>query len=155
MQVQSFLSQRRTRCGVEASSKKRALEVLSQLIASDQPTLSADEIFKNFTNRERLGSTGLGLGIAIPHCRIKNCASIVGALIKLSKPIDYDAIDGQPVDILFALVVPEEAHDAHLQTLATIAERLNQPAYLEALRATVDCEALFAIATTEDISVIA
>ncbi len=155
MQVQSFLSQHRTRCGVEASSKKRALEVLSQLIASDQPTLSADEIFKNFTNRERLGSTGLGQGIAIPHCRINNCASIVGALIKLSTPIDFDAIDGQPVDILFALVVPEEAHDAHLQTLAAIAERLIQPLYLEALRATENCETLFAVATAEDLSAIA
>jgi nitrogen PTS system EIIA component len=155
MQVQSFLSQHRTRCGVEAASKKRALEVLSQLIAQDQPTLNADEIFKNFIGRERLGSTGLGLGIAIPHCRINNCASIVGALIKLSKPIDYDAIDGQPVDILFALVVPEEAHDAHLQTLATIAERLNQPTFLAALRATQDCSALFNIASTEDISAIA
>lgn len=151
MQVRSFLSQHRTQCGVEASSKKRALEILSQLIAKDQPTLNADEIFINFTARERLGSTGLGQGIAIPHCRTKNCAGIVGALITLTQPIDYDAVDGHPVDILFALVVPEEAHDAHLQTLATIAERLNRPEFLDALRNAEGQTALFDLAIAEDL----
>ncbi|NIB41857.1 PTS IIA-like nitrogen regulatory protein PtsN [Pseudomaricurvus alkylphenolicus] len=134
MQVQSFLSQHRVSCGVEASSKKRALQALSQLIAADQPSLNPDDIFLNLIGREKLGSTGLGQGIAIPHCRIKNCAGTIAALIQLRTPVDFEAIDDQPVDILFALLVPEEAHDAHLQTLASLAERLNHPTYLEALR---------------------
>lgn len=143
MQVQSFLSQHRTRSGVEAGSKKRALQILAQLIAEDQPTLSADDIFTNLVGRERLGSTGLGGGIAIPHCRINNCASTVGALIQLQSPIDYEAIDGQPVDILFALIVPEEAHDEHLQTLAAIAGQLHRPGYLQSLRDSQDSHSLW------------
>ncbi len=150
MDVRSFLSQHRTRCGVEANSKKRALEVLSLIISEDQPTLNADEIFINLTARERLGSTGLGLGIAIPHCRLSNCDSTIGALVTLPSPIDYESIDGQPVDILFALIVPEEAHDAHLQTLAAIAERLHNPDFLKTLRQAADDEALFAAAISLD-----
>ncbi len=149
MQVESFLSQHRTRCGVAANSKKRALQVISELIAEDQPTLSADEIFLSLTARERLGSTGVGSGVAIPHCRINNCANTVGALIQLQKPIDYEAIDGQPVDLLFALIVPEEAHDTHLHTLAAIAEQLNHPEYLRALRDASDSELLYKAATTQ------
>ncbi|GAB3094155.1 PTS IIA-like nitrogen regulatory protein PtsN [Aestuariicella hydrocarbonica] len=152
MEVQSFLSQHRTRCGVEASSKKRALQILSELIAEDQPTLSADEIFLNLTARERLGSTGLGGGIAIPHCRINNCATTVGALIQLQTPIDYEAIDSKPVDLLFALIVPEEAHDEHLQTLATIAEQLSQPGYLQSLRSAKDSESLFQAAISQAVT---
>ena len=150
MDVRSFLSQHRTRCGVEANSKKRALEVLSLIISEDQPTLNADEIFINLTARERLGSTGLGLGIAIPHCRLGSCSSTIGALVTLPTPIDYESIDGQPVDILFALVVPEEAHEAHLQTLAAIAERLNDPDFLKTLRQADDNESLFAAAISLD-----
>nr|WP_304504180.1 PTS IIA-like nitrogen regulatory protein PtsN [Aestuariicella albida] len=150
MQVRSFLSQHRTLCGVEAGSKKRALQVISQLIAEDQPTLNADDIFTSLISRERLGSTGLGEGIAIPHCRINNCASTVGALIQLQSPIDYESIDGQPVDILFALIVPEEAHDEHLQTLAAIAEQLHQPGYLQSLRDASDSDNLYQAATEQD-----
>ncbi len=150
MDVKTFLSQHRTRCGVETSSKKRALEILSQTISEDQPTLDANEIFQNLIAREKLGSTGLGQGIAIPHCRLSNCASTVGALITLASPIDFEAIDGKPVDILFALVVPEEAHEAHLQTLSAIAERLNQSDFLKQLRHSDSAEKLFAAATSQD-----
>ncbi|WP_439133183.1 PTS sugar transporter subunit IIA [Pseudomaricurvus sp.] len=146
------MSQHRTYCGVEASSKKRALQVISQLIAEDQPTLNADEIFTSLISRERLGTTGLGGGIAIPHCRINNCANTVGALIQLQSPIDYESIDGQPVDILFALIVPEEAHDEHLKTLAAIAEQLHHPDYLQNLRDASDTQSLYLAATEQDAS---
>lgn len=152
MQVQSFLSQHRTRSGVEAGSKKRALQILSELIAEDQPTLDADDIFTNLLGRERLGSTGLGGGIAIPHCRISNCASTVGALIQLQAPIEYESVDGQPVDILFALIVPEEAHDEHLQTLAAIAEQLHRPGYLQSLRDAKDSTSLWQAAIQQSTS---
>lgn len=150
MDVETFLSRHRTRCGVEASSKKRALQALSELIAEDQPTLSADEIFTSLTARERLGSTGLGQGVAIPHCRISNCASTIGALIQLQQPIDYEAVDGQPVDLLFALIVPEEAHDTHLQSLAAIAGKIQQPGYLSRLRQAGSSEQLYEAAIEPD-----
>ncbi len=137
MQIQTFLAPRRTLCGVEGGSKKRVLHTLAQHIADDLPTLDADELFSRLIARERLGSTGLGHGIAIPHCRIENCTGTVGALITLDQPVDFDAIDGEPVDIVFALLVPEEAHDDHLQTLATLAGLFSDAEFRQQLR---DCK---------------
>lgn len=150
MQIKSFLSQHRVACNVETNSKKRALQTLSELIATDFSDLDADEIFLSFTSRERLGSTGMGNGIAIPHCRLKSCTQTIGALMQLHNSIDYEAIDDNPVDIIFALIVPEDAHDAHLQTLAALAERLSQPPYLDAIRKASNCEELYQAATSLD-----
>ncbi len=147
MQIQSFLSLCRTRCDAESSSKKRALEFVANVIAEDNPTLDSDEIFLNLTARERLGSTGLGNGIAIPHCRTQNCSTITGALIKLSSPIEYESLDDNPVDLIFALIVPEEAHDQHLKILAILAEKLSQKDYLQKLRSSKDDLELFSVAT--------
>jgi PTS system nitrogen regulatory IIA component len=143
MQVSNFLSPRRTLCGAACGSKKRALELIANTLASEDHILSADDIFTSLTARERLGSTGLGGGIAIPHCRISNCASISGVLLSLPKAIDFESADDQPVDIVFALIVPEEAHDQHLQTLAVLAEKLTQPDYLKKLRSCTNSEELF------------
>ena len=146
MQIEDFLSPSRTRCDV-ASSKKRALELIANTLADDNPTLNADDIFLSLTARERLGSTGLGHGIAIPHCRINNCPSITAVLIKLEQPIDYAALDDERVDIIFALIVPEEAHDQHLQILALLAERFSQDEFRDNLRAANNHQELFQIAT--------
>lgn len=143
MDVSLILSPRRVLCGAQGISKKRTLETLAQFIAEDIPTLDADELFRNLIAREKLGSTGIGQGIAIPHCRLKNCTGTVGALITLQEPIDFDAIDGKPVDIIFALLVPEEANDEHLQTLAGLAERLSQTSYRESLRKAKDATSLY------------
>ncbi|MEJ2417231.1 MAG: PTS sugar transporter subunit IIA [Exilibacterium sp.] len=143
MQIESILAQHRTQCGVQGGSKKRVLETLANLITNDLPTLDANELFRRLIARERLGSTGIGHGIALPHCRIENCTGTVGALLTLKTPIDYDAIDGEPVDVIFALVVPEEAHDEHLQTLAALAEKLSNPGYLKTLRHAKDDQTLY------------
>lgn len=143
MQIQSLISPGRTLCDVEAGSKKRALELLANTIARDIPTIDADELFRRLIGRERLGSTGIGHGIAIPHCRAEHCNGTVGALITLTTPIDFDAIDSQPVDILFALLVPEDAHNEHLQTLAALAGALNNAEYRQRLRAANSNEALY------------
>lgn len=142
MQIQSILAPRRTLCGVEGGSKKRTLEILANLIAQDIPTLNADDLFRRLIARERLGSTGLGHGIAIPHCRIENCTGTVGALIKLAHPVDFDAIDGEPVDIVFALLVPEEATDDHLQILATLAGLFSDTEFRNQLRRATSDEEL-------------
>lgn len=149
MQIESLISPGRTLCGVEGGSKKRALELLANSIAQDIPEIDADELFRRLIGRERLGSTGIGHGVAIPHCRIDRCEAAVGALITLADPIDFDAIDSQPVDILFAMLVPEDAHDEHLQTLATLAGALNNPDYRQRLRKATSDEELYqaAIAT--------
>jgi len=91
-------------------------------------------VFDRLLERERLGSTGLGEGIAIPHCRLKHCPQAIGVLFSLSEQIDYDSIDKKPVDLVFALLVPEEATDEHLQILSRLAGNFSQPEYRERLR---------------------
>ncbi|MEN0036938.1 MAG: PTS IIA-like nitrogen regulatory protein PtsN [Cellvibrio sp.] len=143
MQIQDLITPGRTLCGVEGGSKKRALELLANTIAQDIPDIDADDLFRRLIGRERLGSTGIGHGIAIPHCRAEHCTGTIGALITLVDPIDFDAIDSQPVDILFAMLVPEDAHSEHLQTLAALAAALNNADYRQSLRAATSNNALF------------
>lgn len=143
MQIESILTPCRTRCGLEGGSKKRALELLASTICEDIPTIDADDLFFRLVNRERLGSTGLGKGIAIPHCRIDNCTGPVGALITLATPVDFDSIDGEPVSILFALLVPENAHEDHLKILATLAGAFNDSEFRQRLMDAEDSQALF------------
>jgi PTS system nitrogen regulatory IIA component len=146
MQIQSLLTPERTCSGLEASSKRRALELLAQLIAQDIPTIDADDLLRRFLARERLGSTGVGHGIAIPHCRINNTTGAVGALITLAQPVEFDAIDAEPVDILFAMLVPEDAHDEHLKNLAALAGALTRNEFRQRLRSASDNTALYSAA---------
>lgn len=135
MKLSQILSPERTRCDVESSSKKRALEDIAQLVADDVGGLDAGELFNQLLAREKLGSTGLGDGVAIPHCRAADCPRVVGALLKLDSPIDFEAVDDVPVDLLFALIVPEQAHDEHLKALAAIAELASRDDFRRQLRA--------------------
>ena len=121
MQLTDFLTTDRIACDVNAHSKKRALEELSELISHDQDSISATDIFDCLLSRERLGSTGIGFGVAIPHGRLKDSSHPTAALIQLNHGIDFDAVDNQPVDLLFALVVPDNATEAHLKILALLA----------------------------------
>jgi len=129
-----LLTPERTACQVPGLSKKRLFETLARIISDDQISLSYDEVFGQLIARERLGSTGLGEGIAIPHCRIGNCSQPLGTLITLSEPIDFDAPDNQPVDLVFALLVPEEANQQHLDTLASLARLFSQTSFCNDLR---------------------
>ncbi len=115
-----------TRTGVTAQSRKRAIEVASDLLAARHPELSERILFDELMSRERLGSTGLGDGVAIPHCRTE-CDRILGAFLKLDKPVDYDAPDGKGVDLLFVLIVPPEESSAHLEVLAALARLFQEP----------------------------
>ena len=134
MQLSEIINVNRIKSGINVKSKKRALEALSELITQDQSQLDSSSIFDSLISRERLGSTGVGYGIAIPHGRIKNCKQITGALIHFDEGVDFDAIDNQPVDIMFALVVPEESTDEHLQVLALLASMFNEESFREKLR---------------------
>ncbi len=121
MDLTRLISIDRIACNPDIRSKKRALEKLSTLLAtaSDQTSMN---IFDKLIERERLGSTGLGQGIALPHGRLGQGDDIIAAFIKLPEAISFDSADGQPVDLLFALLVPEEKNNEHLQTLAAIAK---------------------------------
>lgn len=141
MQINSLLTPGRTLCGAKADSKRHALEILARTIAEDIPELDAADLLRRLLARERLGSTGIGHGIAIPHCRTDHTKGAIGALITLAAPINFDAMDSQPVDILFAMLVPEDAHQEHLQNLAALASAFNSEQFRQSLRnATSDDE---------------
>ncbi len=108
---------------------------------------SYDEVLSQLVAREKLGSTGLGEGIAIPHCRIDNCSQPTGTLLTLAEPIDFDSPDNQPVDLVFALLVPAEAHQQHLETLAGLARLFSQPKFCDELRKVQGSDELFKLAT--------
>jgi PTS system nitrogen regulatory IIA component len=148
MPIISLLTPSRTLQAVEGGSKKRVLEMASKLIAeSAGEEVTYELVFTGLIGRERLGSTGIGEGVAIPHCRLAGIDKPVGALIHLAEPIDFDAIDSRPVDLMFFLLVPEEASDEHLGTLAKLAEVFSQDECRVALRAADSDENLLATAT--------
>ncbi len=124
--IADILSLERTRTNVAAKSRKRVLEAVSDLLCEGSEQLSGRTLFDELRARERLGSTGLGGGVAIPHCRI-DCDEIIAAFLKLDQPIDYDAPDGEPVDLLFVLVVPRDENHAHLEVLADLARIFGEP----------------------------
>ena len=129
-----FIIEKRIGCNVEAASKKRVLEQLGQRLAETVPALTQDMVFDALVERERLGSTGLGKGIALPHARMSQVAKAVAAFIKLPKGVDFDAVDGEPVDLAFAMLVPKEATQEHLQLLAQLAKMFSDSEFCNALR---------------------
>jgi len=149
MQLQSILTPERTLFGASGSSKKRVLENIAEFITEHVESLNAGELFNNLIAREKLGSTGLGNGIAIPHCRIKNCSSVICSLVSLQEPTDFDAIDGQPVDLLFILLVPEDAQEDHLAVLAKLAELFQEAEFCKRLRTAKDSASLYQAAIQE------
>lgn len=148
--MKDILTPARTLCRAPGLSKKRLFETIASIISEDQPALVYDEVFSQLTAREKLGSTGLGQGIAIPHCRVDACPEPLGTLVTLEQAIDFDAPDDQPVDLLFALLVPGEAHQQHLDILANVARLFSQPDFCRQLRAAPDSQALFELATQHD-----
>lgn len=148
MQLEDILSPERCHCKVTWSSKRRILTNISEIIGDQFNSLEPEPIYDSLMAREQLGSTGLGKGIAIPHCRVASCTGIIGSLITLAEPVDYDAIDGRPVDILFVLIVPEQKSDDHIKTLAKLAELFSDEDLCFTLRQTQSNEDLYNIAIT-------
>ena len=134
MLISDLLTLEKVHCDVHSSSKKRLLELISEDLARNSDELRQREIFESLCARERLGSTGLGKGVAIPHGRVKDTDSVEVSFIRLKKPLPFDAVDGKPVDLLFALAVPEHCGEDHLKLLAQVAELFSDPALLAELR---------------------
>lgn len=143
MDVSDIITPERTFTNVEGTSKKRVLENAAGLIAQLAPEFTANELFDNLITRERLGSTAIGKGVAIPHCRAKHCTHTIGALFKLQEPVDFDALDNEPVDLMFVLLVPEEATEEHLQLLSQIAQRFSDENVRDSMRSATNKESFF------------
>ena len=135
IKIADLLSPGRIGCNVDASSKKRGLELISALVSDEVETLDSGVIFSKLIGRERLGSTGLGKGVALPHARVEGTDVALGAIMTLNRGIDFDAYDHQPVDLLFALIVPEHFTEEHLQILARLAGMFSNAALCTAIRA--------------------
>ena len=122
-------------------SKKRVFERAAEAMGAEL-NLSSDNIYRALLAREKLGSTAIGEGIAIPHCRINECAEAAGCLVTLQDPIDFGSIDGRDVDVIFVLLVPEEATQAHLNLLAVLARSFSNADLRNRVRQTLDPEEL-------------
>jgi PTS system nitrogen regulatory IIA component len=131
---------------LKADSKKQALQELAQKAAA-LTGLHGREIFDTLLQRERLGSTGVGRGIAIPHGRVAALPRIVSVFARLDEPIDFDALDAEPVDLIFLLLAPEHAGADHLKALARISRLLREPSSIEKLRTSKDRAALYSVLT--------
>lgn len=125
----------------ESTSKKRMFERVGILFENTRG-IARSQVFDSLFAREKLGSTGLGQGVAIPHGRIKGLKEAMAAFVKLEHPVPFDAPDGLPVSLVFVLLVPERATDLHLQLLGELAQMFSEPAFREALQTTDDPAAL-------------
>jgi PTS system nitrogen regulatory IIA component len=126
---------------LEVSSKKRLFEQVGLLFENNHG-IARSLVFDSLFARERLGSTGLGQGVAIPHGRIKGLKDALGAFVRLGQPVPFDAPDGKPVNLLFVLLVPEQATEKHLQILSELAQMFSDRALREAMTAAPDAGAL-------------
>lgn len=150
VRLEGILDPDRILCDVHAGSKKRALDILSELLSNGEQPLRKIEVFNCLVSRERLGSTAIGSAVAIPHARINQVTDLRAAFVRLSEPVEFDAADGQPVRFLFGLLVPPGDEDIHLQLLSTIARMLASNQFLESLRDASDDEELYELLVTFD-----
>src|ERR1700759_792585 len=132
--------------GLRVNGKKQALQELSERAAAVSK-LPAREIFDAILQRERLGPTGVGDGVAIPHGKLQRCENICGVFARLERPIDFEALDGLPVDLIFLLIAPETAGADHLKALASIARALRRPGVAAQLRGARDASAIYSLLT--------
>ena len=144
MELSDLLSPQGVVAHLKAANKKQALQELAR-VASGITRLDERAIFEALLERERLGTTGVGLGIAIPHAKMPELKRLYGLFARLDQPIDFDAIDEQPVDLMFVLLAPESAGADHLKALARISRLLRNQIVCEKLRGAENAEAIFAL----------
>lgn len=145
MPIAQIMAATRIHLDVDAPSKKRALERMSEFLSEDDEGLNSGQVFDALLARERLGSTGLGFGFAIPHARHELAQDVRGACMRLAAPIDFDAMDQQPVDFVVGLLVPDGSADEHVHMLAELAGMLDEPDVRERLRQAATPEAVLEV----------
>ena len=133
MTISALLSPQRIFLDTEISSKKKLLELIANIVA-DQTEMPESAIYSNLLNRERLGSTGLGHGFAVPHARVENLDKTIGCLFRLKEPVNFESPDNQPVDLVFTIIIPQEATEEHLMILSSLASIFSQTDVCEAIR---------------------
>lgn len=143
MNLKDLVSPDSVVCNADVVSKKRALELLADLLAKQSEANKSLQIFQLLTEREKLGSTSLGHGIALPHARTNLCQKAIGVFIRTKAGIDFDSPDHQPTDLLFALMVPEHYTDEHLNILAGLAGMFNDESFCQRLRSANTDEELY------------
>ena len=148
MKIEDILTLNRTFCHIQASSRKKALEKISEYLAADNPSFDAEHLFTSLIAREKMGSTALPHGVAIPHCRMRGCSKIIGGLFSLEEPIDFESPDRTQTSLFFVLIVPEDEATEHLTVLAMLASRLDSEAYRESLFAAKSAQALYEAAVS-------
>ena len=146
MPLLDFLDPRAVLPALRVNGNKQALQELASQ-AARLTGVPDSAIYETLLQRERLGSTGIGEGIAIPHGKLPSLTRIFGLIARLDKPVDFEALDDQPVDVLFLLLAPEGAGADHLKALARVARVLREPGLIERVRTTRDATALYAIMT--------
>ena len=139
----------RVRTGTIAGNKKALIQQLAQF-AADTLGLPARAVADGLAERERLGSTGFGLGTAIPHTKVDGLDQVRGAVIRLTTPIDFEAIDGLPVDIVFLLLSPRDGGAQHLKALARVSRRLRDPGFVAKLRGAGSPDAIYALLSAQE-----
>lgn len=134
MSLEKIIQPDHVLCNAMARSKKHCLEILSELLARSIPDIAHEVIFENLIDRERLGCTGLDRGAAFPHCRIDGIDTSTAALIKLSEPVDFDAADGEPVDLVFGMILPAELDESHHADIKLVTQVMSDDNLRERLR---------------------
>lgn len=148
MNIADILTLDRVAAGVEVTSKKKLLHILADMLAAgSEDDFDGLEAFDCLYEREALGTTGIGRGVALPHGRHKHGDSTVGAFVKLDRALDFDAVDDRPVDLVFGLLVPSAARQEHLDVLARLAEVFRDADFREQLRGEDDPAALHRLLT--------
>ncbi len=143
MHLIDLLSPARVQRAGNLPSKKRLLETLARTLADGAGGDTESQIYDSLCARERLGATGLGHGVAIPHGRTPGLTTAVGTFLRLNEPLDFGAPDGEPVDLVFALAVPEHFSNQHLMLLSQLAEMFSETDFLARLREAPDADALY------------
>jgi PTS system nitrogen regulatory IIA component len=151
MEITNILSEKGVIAHLKAGSKKQALQELARH-AADIAGLDERTVFDALLERERLGTTGVGLGIAIPHAKLANIDQLYALFARLDQPVDFDAIDEQPVDLMFLLLAPEAAGADHLKALARVSRLLRNQTFCDKLRGADSAEAIYALLSDTEAS---
>lgn len=150
MNIADIVAPDRVRLADDVQSKKRALEQLAEILTQGTPYLTPGDIFTGLIGREKLGSTGVGHGVAIPHTRLKGTDECIGAFMRLPQAVEFEANDEQPVDLIFGLLVPNQATDEHLTLLRRLAEMFSVEQTLTDLRDAGDDATLHRVLLSHD-----
>lgn len=143
MAIKDLITPERVLCNVAARSKKHVLEIISEIVAGSDVDSTHIEVFDCLVQRERLGSTSLGKGVAVPHGRLDNLSDYHGVFLRLTNALDFDASDGEPVDLVFGMLVPSDCGNAHLDDLSSVTKILSNEENRDLLRKASTSRALY------------